>query len=242
MIGRDLPVALATLLVAALLGLGAVAAAARDREAEWGRVGRGRPAPPADDVVVDFPARDAENPGRVAFSHVRHFGALGEKACTTCHSPEMGLLTSPAYASRAADPALEPHAPASLGRYCATCHNGTTRLSQVGVLAGRVDRPIFTAARGGSLASCQRCHAPSDHGADFTRRHEDVAERVGAQACAGCHRQDWGTRDRQAQTALLAAERALAANPEDAVAARVVGPDNFCVYCHRADGKWLERD
>lgn len=229
---RDLATALAIAALAALVAAGAASASGRGA----------RPAPPPDDVVVRFPVAGTASPGRVEFSHVRHFGALGEKACTTCHSPEMGLLRSPDYASRAADPATEAHAPASLGRYCATCHNGTTRLSQVGRLTGRPDSPIFTTARTGLLRDCERCHAPRDHGADFTRRHGDVAERTGGRACLACHTQDWRPRDRQAQADLLAAERALAANPDDAAAALVVGPNNVCVYCHRADRKWLERD
>ncbi len=226
---RDLALALAIGTAAVLAAAGAAASA--------------RPGPrPPDDVVVRFPAGGAGNPGRVEFSHVRHFGALAEKRCAACHSPEMGLLTSPSYASRTADPALDPHGPKSLGRYCATCHDGSTRLSQTGALAGRADTAVFTAARTGDAGSCLRCHAPRDHGADFTARHGDVAERSGGQACLGCHAQDWRPRDRQAQAALLAAERTLAAKPDDPAAALVVGPNNTCVYCHRTDRKWLERD
>lgn len=209
---------------------------------EGGRLKVARQRRSPDDVVVRFPVRVPGDPGRVEFSHVRHFGALARKDCSTCHSPEMGLVTSPAYASRAPDPAREPHAPSSLGRFCATCHNGTTRLAQVGALAGRADAAVFTAARTGDDRSCQRCHAPPDHGADFTARHDDLAERTGGQACLGCHAEDWRPRDRQAQADLLAAERRLVADPDDPAAARTVGPDNFCVYCHRTDGEWRERD
>jgi hypothetical protein len=38
--------------------------------------------------------------------------------------------------------------------------------------------------------------------------------------------------------ALLAAERALARNPDDPTAALAVGPNNFCVSCHRTDDEW----
>lgn len=197
---------------------------------------------PADDEITRYPARGPDNPGRVEFSHLRHFNALGEKACSTCHSPEMGLLTSPTYASRSTDPALEPHGPKSLGRYCATCHNGTTRFSQVGSLVGRPDMPVFTAAKTGDPRSCQRCHAPADHGADFTAAHGERAERSGGRPCLACHAQDWRPRDRQALADLLAAERTLLANPDDPNAAKVVGPNNFCIYCHRTDAEWREAE
>lgn len=41
---------------------------------------------------------------------------------------------------------------------------------------------------------------------------------------------------------ILAAEKALGTNPDDPSAARAVGPNNFRVYCHRADREWLEGD
>lgn len=193
---------------------------------------------PADDEVVRFPVKAKDNPGRSEFSHLRHFNALGEKQCKTCHSPQMGLLTSPVYASRAVDPALEAHGPRSLGRYCATCHNGATRLAQVGALRGRKDQPIFTATKTGDTASCERCHAPSDHGADFTPAHGDIAEKSRGRRCFACHAGDWGPSDRQGLADFLAAEKALGANPDDPKAALVVGPNNFCVYCHRIDTEW----
>jgi len=207
-------------------------------EVERGRIKVKPQRPPAGDQVIRFPVKGSENPGRSEFSHLRHFNALGEKQCKTCHSPEMGLLTSPSYASRTADPALEPHGPKSLGRYCAACHNGTTRLSQVGMLHGRQDAPIFTAAKTGDPKSCQHCHAPADHGADFTPAHEDIAEKSGARPCLACHAQDWGTRDRRQHNDLLAAEKVLKANPDDPKAALAVGPNNFCVHCHRTDSEW----
>jgi len=60
---------------------------------EKGRVKVKPQRPPADDEVVRYPVKDPQNPGRVEFSHLRHFNALGEKQCKTCHSPEMKLLT-----------------------------------------------------------------------------------------------------------------------------------------------------
>jgi hypothetical protein len=68
--------------------------------------------------------------------------------------------------------------------------------------------------------------------------HGEVAEHGRGSACASCHRQDWTASDRQLQSELLAAERALKGNPDDSRAALTVGPNNFCVHCHRADTKW----
>ncbi|HSB72341.1 MAG TPA: cytochrome c3 family protein [Candidatus Methylomirabilis sp.] len=207
-----------------------------------GRIKVKRQRPPAEDQIIRFPVKGPENPGRSQFSHLRHFNALGEKQCKTCHSPEMGLLTSPSYASRVSDAALEPHDPKSLGRYCGTCHNGTTRLSQVGDLGNRRDALVFTTAKTGNLRSCQRCHAPADHGPDFTPAHGDIAEHRGAQSCFTCHAQAWGPADRQRHAALLTAEQTLKANPDDPKAALAVGPNNFCVYCHRRDSEWQGED
>ena len=198
--------------------------------------------PPADDQIIRFPVKGPENPGRSQFSHLRHFNALGVKQCKTCHSPEMGLLTTPSYASRTSDPSLEPHGPKSLGRYCGTCHNGMTRVGQVGTLGGRRDAAIFATAKSGDPRSCQRCHVPPDHGRDFASAHGDIAERRGIASCLACHAQAWGPTDRQLQRALLAAEQTLKANPDDPKAALVVGPNNFCVYCHRRDSEWQGED
>jgi hypothetical protein len=209
--------------------------------AESGERGEGgNRRPPADDQIIRFPVKSPGNPGRVAFSHLRHFNALGEKHCKTCHSPEMGLITSPAYASRVSDPAREPHASTSLGRFCGSCHNGKTRRGQVGALGGRPDGPIFTTAKTGDPASCHRCHAPRDHGADFTAAHGGVIERRGLRSCFSCHAHAWGPGDRRLQSELLAAERTLKGNPDDPKAALAVGPNNFCVYCHRRDSEWRE--
>lgn len=193
---------------------------------------------PADDQVIQYPAKGQGNPGRAEFSHVRHFNALGAKQCKTCHSPEMGLTASPSRAGRAAPSALDPHAPQSIGHFCANCHDGTRRLSQSGILGGRADRVVFTSLRTADPRSCQRCHAPADHGRDFTAAHGDVAEHSGGKPCLGCHSQPWSARDQALHADFLAAEKTLKTNPDDPKAALVIGSENFCVSCHRADGKW----
>jgi hypothetical protein len=119
--------------------------------------------------------------------------------------------------------------------------DGVTQLSQVGTLHGRRDILIFTAFKTADAGVCQRCHAPADHGRDFSNTHGDVAHKQGRQACLGCHAQDWRSRDRKMQRDLLAAEQTLRTNADDERASRVVGANNFCVYCHRADPEWLER-
>lgn len=194
---------------------------------------------PADDQVIRFPAREPDNPGRVEFSHLRHFSALGAKQCATCHSSEMGLRAARS-APGAMSPALASHGPASRGRFCASCHDGSTMLSPVGKPGGRRDLPVFTMARTDDARSCQRCHAPADHGQDFTVAHGDIAEHSGSRACRTCHRQDWEARDRQLQADVLAAERTLKVHPDDPGAALAVGPNNFCVSCHRTDREWQE--
>ena len=134
--------------------------------------------------------------------------------------------------------ALDPHGPGSVGRFCASCPNGGALPSQLTRRPGRDGAPVFSTAGTVNTGTCQRCHAPADHGRDFTAMHGELAEHGRATACAGCHRQDWGAGDRQLQSAVLAAERALKANPDDGQAALSVGPNNFCVYCHRMDAKW----
>jgi hypothetical protein len=194
--------------------------------------------PPADDQVVRFPAKDPRSPGRVEFSHLRHFNALADKQCTTCHSPEMKLVTDAPRERAAATAAAEPHGPASIGRFCASCHDGAAPRPGAAARAGRADAAVFTTATTADPASCQRCHAPADHGRDFTPLHGDLAEDGRGAACASCHRQDWTAADRRRQADLLAAERTLRANPDDGRAVLAVGPNNFCVHCHRTDSEW----
>lgn len=142
--------------------------------------------PPADDEVVRYPPKDAQNPGRVEFSHLRHFNALGEKQCKTCHSAGMKLVTDGSPEGRQAPATSEPHGAASKGRFCGSCHDGAA--------AGRAGGRAFTTARTDTPASCERCHAPADHGRDFTARHGDIAEDGRGTTCATCHRQDCDTR------------------------------------------------
>lgn len=193
---------------------------------------------PADDHVIQYPAKGPGNPGRAEFSHVRHFSALGAKQCTTCHSPEMGLTANASRAGGTAPSAVDPHAPQSIGRFCANCHDGTRRLSQAGILGGRADRVMFTTLRTPDPRSCQRCHAPADHGRDFTAAHGDVAEHSSGKPCLGCHLQSWSARDQALHADFLAAEKTLRTNPDDPRAALVVGSENFCVTCHRTDAEW----
>jgi hypothetical protein len=148
----------------------------------------------------------------------------------------MGLLSG-THASRAPG-GRDPHAPASRGRFCTSCHDGATRIAQVGTLAGRTDAAIFPATRTGDPASCARCHVPTDHGRDFTPVHGELAEHGEGTACSACHRRDWAPGDQQRQATLLEAERILQKNPDDPGAALAVGPNNFCVSCHRTDAKW----
>lgn len=65
---------------------------------------------------------------------------------------------------------------------------------------------------------------------------------LGEKQCKTCHAQAWGPADRQQHAGLLAAEQSLKANPDDPKAALAVGPNNFCVYCHRRDTKWQGED
>jgi c(7)-type cytochrome triheme protein len=194
--------------------------------------------PAANDEVIRYAPADPANPGRVEFSHLRHVNALGEKRCAACHSPEMKLRAPGGPPPRAAASSAEPHAPTSRGRFCASCHDGKTAVSAAGQRGGGPDFTVFTTAKTSDPRSCERCHAPRDHGRDFTPAHGEVAEHGGQRGCVACHRQNWAPEDRQRQAALLAAERTLAVNPDDPEAALVVGPNNFCVSCHRTDDEW----
>jgi hypothetical protein len=188
--------------------------------------------PPADDEVIRYPAKGVQNPGRVEFSHLRHFNALGAKDCKACHSPEMKMLEPTRADVRTAG---EPHAATSRARFCAGCHDGAKPVPAMSSAAA-----VFTTAKTPDAASCQRCHAPADHGADYTAAHGDTAEHGREAACSTCHRQSWAPKDRAVHAALLAAEAARRANPDDAAAALAVGPNNFCVHCHRTDTEWRE--
>ncbi|MGC8904605.1 cytochrome c3 family protein [Thermus sp.] len=195
--------------------------------------------PPQDLVKVFAP----QNAARVVFSHERHFAALGAKGttCQTCHAL---LDRDRAWKSLAPSPSLEPHGPRSLGRFCATCHDGKTRASTLPKASPPVDATIFTAFGRPKDQACARCHAPKDHGQDFTSRHGEVAEHGGGQRCTACHR---GAGSVSPEALALArafqeAQLALIRNPEDGKAFNRVLPNNFCAYCHGLDGKAWERE
>ncbi|GAB5602515.1 hypothetical protein FJNA_10400 [Thermus sp. FJN-A] len=193
---------------------------------------------PPQDLVRAFAPRDA---GRVVFSHERHFAALGAKGatCQTCHEV---LDENRTWRSLAPSKALEPHGPRSLGRFCATCHDGRTRASAIPASRPPVDVPVFSALGRPGDPTCAQCHAPRDHGRDFTPFHGEVAER-GSRRCALCHRgaQSVTPQELAQVRAFQAAQLALIRNPEDEGAFNRVLPNNFCAYCHGLDGKvWGE--
>jgi len=195
---------------------------------------------PPMDIEKTFAPQDAR---RVVFSHERHFAALGAKgaACETCHA---SLDEAVSWPSLAPDPALEPHAEASQGRFCSTCHDGRqTVLEVTAKMEGArppVDARIFTAFGRSGDESCSRCHAPKDHGQDFVPWHGEGAEDGRAAAnCSGCHRgADVITpqETRQAQ-AFYHDQMKLLRDPENEQAFNTALPNNFCAYCHGLDLK-----
>ncbi len=190
--------------------------------------------PPQDLVKVFWP----QGASRVVFSHERHFAALGAKGatCQTCHE---SLDRGRTWRSLAPGPALEPHGPSSLGRFCATCHDGRAKASALSGARPPVDAVVFTAFGRKGDPACAQCHVPKDHGQDFTPRHGEVAEHGGGQRCATCHR--GADRISPAEMALVRAfqqaQLALIRNPEDEKAFNQVLPNNFCAYCHGLDPK-----
>ncbi len=184
--------------------------------------------PPAD-IVKTFTPKGAS---RVVFSHERHFAALGAKApaCATCHRT---LKPEKVWPSRKRP---DPHGPKSLGRFCATCHDGKTRAAKIPGAKPPIDVVVFSAFGPKGAKRCRRCHVPRDHGRDFTPGHSERAE-GGALGCAGCHRgADRVARGQidQART-FFQAQMKLRKNPEDAKAFGVTLPNSFCAYCHGVD-------
>lgn len=210
-------------------------------ELEQGRIKPKRQWQPPQDLVKVYLPREV---GRVVFSHERHFAALGAKGstCETCHTV---LDENKVWKSGAQVPALEPHGATSLGRFCATCHDGKTQPAAIRGSQTSLKDPIFTAWGRKGDASCSQCHAPKSHGRDFTSSHGEWAEEGGAKECATCHR---GASSLSSQEALKVqafqrAQLALIQNPEDEKAFNVTLPPNFCAYCHGLDGKaWGKRD
>ncbi|WP_114312309.1 cytochrome c3 family protein [Thermus caldifontis] len=209
-------------------------------EVEGGRLKPKKQWQPPQDLVKVYQPTEIS---RVVFSHERHFAALGAKgsSCETCHN---ALDENKTWRSLAPSPALEPHGATSLGRFCATCHDGKTRPSKIQGSQSPLKDPLFTAFGRKGDASCGQCHAPKDHGQNFTSGHGDRAEHGGARECAACHRGALGISPGEiAQVqAFQRAQLALIRNPEDERAFNAVLPPNFCAYCHGLDGKAWNRE
>jgi hypothetical protein len=185
------------------------------------------------DIIVAFPATNGVS--RVAFSHERHFGALGAKNCKACHAEDKGLGSGNPLPSFAATPALEPHGARSRGRFCANCHRENFTAKQIEGATPPGNAALFSALGHKGDETCNRCHVPVSHGADFTGRHGDQAEH-GAKKCATCHR-GAGAMTKADQTQAQAyreAQLALVKNSEDTAAFQKVLPNSFCAYCHGA--------
>lgn len=210
-------------------------------EREEGRLKPKKQWQPPQDLVKVYQPQEAS---RVVFSHERHFAALGAKgsSCETCHK---ALDENKTWRSLAPSPALEAHKATSLGRFCATCHDGKTRPNGIAGSRSPLQAPIFTAFGRKGEASCAQCHVPKDHGQNFTQGHGDRAEHGGATECASCHRGALGISPKEmAQArAFQEAQLALIRNPEDEKAFNTLLPANFCAYCHGLDGKaWRRKD
>jgi len=208
-------------------------------EVEGGRLKPKRQWQPPQDLVKTFHPQGA---GRVVFSHERHFAALGAKGatCETCHAQ---LDPGKTWKSLAPTPLQEPHKPASLGRFCATCHDGRTRPQSLPGSQSPLKGAIFPAFGPKGAASCAQCHAPKDHGPDFTQGHGEVAEHGGSRTCQTCHRgaDRLAPAERLQVQAFQEAQLRLIQNPEDEKAFNQVLPPNFCAYCHGLDGRAWKR-
>ena len=195
--------------------------------------------PPQDIEVTYTPTNET----RVMFSHERHFGAMGVKDCKTCHAEEKGLGANADFKSFAADPASEPHGAKSDGRFCAECHRDNFKTSDIPAAKASVDVTLFSALGKKGDTSCAHCHAPSDHGADFTAGHGRLAEN-GAQRCAECHRGSTSIAPAELTlaTQYREAQLVLVKNEEDTDAFHKTLPNNFCAYCHLTDQRpWPTR-
>jgi mono/diheme cytochrome c family protein len=182
----------------------------------------------------DIEKRYNTSAGRVNFSHERHFGALGGKNCIACHADEKGLAKGEPIESKAPSVDLEPHGTTSTGRFCSGCHNGNTKARDAAGGQPKLNVTIYTAFGNKNSASCNQCHVPASHGADFTANHPDLVSAAGVQTCTTCHRggksislQALG----QAKT-FVHAQQKLARDPQDTSAFALTLPNQFCSYCH----------
>jgi hypothetical protein len=182
----------------------------------------------------DIEKRYTTSAGRVNFSHERHFGALGGKNCIACHADEKGLAKGEPIESKAPSVELEPHGVTSTGRFCSGCHNANTKAKDAAGGQPKLNVTIFTSFGKKDNASCNQCHTPASHGADFTANHPDLVSVVGVETCTTCHRggktinlQALG----QART-FVHAQRKLAKDPSDTSAFAATLPNQFCSYCH----------
>jgi Cytochrome c7 and related cytochrome c len=182
--------------------------------------------------------------GRVNFSHERHFGTIGTKNCIICHADEKGLGRSDPRNSFAPTPALEPHGATSMGRFCEGCHNGNLNSTEIAADAKPPLRvTIFTSFGRTGDSSCQRCHTPPSHGADFTPVHNVIAGQSTA-SCAACHRggREISVPELGQARSFVAAQLQILKNPEDTAAFAHTLPNHFCTYCHTTQiGFWKPR-
>lgn len=194
---------------------------------------------PPQDLLVKFPPTNGLT--RVEFSHERHFGALGVKNCKVCHHD---LGTGLPLRSWAASPDLEPHGARSRGRFCATCHHANFTANQIIGVQPPGNITLFTALGHRGDPTCNRCHAPADHGADYTGSHGDRAEHGAANQCSTCHRNAGAitAADRAQKGAYRTAQLTLHKNPADTAAFQKVLPNSFCTYCHGNPGRAKDDD
>ena len=166
--------------------------------------------------------------GRVTFSHERHFAALKGKQCAMCHDGKLGLGRATTRTSFAPTGTTDSHKETSLGRFCSNCHRPDSKLKP------------FTALGTPDAPTCRRCHAPADHGLDFTRGHHDRAEH-GAAHCAQCHNGANAVLSpaaREQARQFRAAQLELAQNKGGPDAFAKTLPNVFCAYCHGTDERW----
>ncbi len=185
--------------------------------------------------------------GRVEFSHERHFSVLGEKKCSSCHDDSKGLgEKGNVRISNVKSGEKEAHNNKSLGRFCAGCHDGAKDTNSVSAASASlgVSGKIFSANKGRDPESCNRCHAPANHRSDFTNRHGELAEHSRSNECASCHRgADHISSNEQNQARQYKqAQLQLVNNPENETAFKIIGPANFCAYCHKTDSKPWEKE